>query len=108
MKNNISLLLILFLFQSCAEESTTDTTIALIKKVETGLTTQVHIEGDTTWSIEERMEHYGIPGASIAIIYNGQIAWTKAYGVMDKESQTPVTTQTLFQVSQRMEYERNL
>jgi CubicO group peptidase (beta-lactamase class C family) len=45
------------------------------------------------------MKHYGIPGASIAVIHNGQIAWTKAYGVRDKESQTPVTTQTLFQAS---------
>jgi len=75
------------------------TTIDLIKKVETGLTTRIYIEGDSTWSIEDRMEHYGIPGVSIAVINNGEIAWTKAYGVMDKESNTPVTTQTLFQAS---------
>ncbi|MEE9363551.1 MAG: serine hydrolase [Cellulophaga sp.] len=99
MKNSISVLIILILFQSCAKESNTDTTIDLIKKVETGLTTRVHIAGDSTWSIEERMKHYGIPGVSIAVIHNGEIAWTKAYGVMDKESQTPVTTQTLFQAA---------
>ncbi|WP_109852216.1 serine hydrolase domain-containing protein [Aquimarina sp. AU58] len=99
MKNSISVLFILILFQSCAEESNTDTTIDVIKKVETGLTTRVYIAGDSTWFIEERMEHYGIPGVSIAIIHNGEIAWTKGYGVMDKESQTPVTTQTLFQAS---------
>ncbi|WP_347921873.1 serine hydrolase [Pontimicrobium sp. SW4] len=45
------------------------------------------------------MKHYGIPGVSIAIIHNGEIAWAKGYGVMDKESQTPVTTQTLFQAA---------
>ncbi len=99
MKNSISVLLIIILFQSCAEESNTNTTIDLIKKVETGLTTPVYIEGDSTWSIEERMKHYGIPGASIAVIHNGEIAWAKAYGVTDKESQTPVTTQTLFQAA---------
>ena len=75
------------------------TTIDLIKKVETGLTTQVHIEGDSTWSIEDRMEHYGIPGVSIAVINNGKIEWAKGYGVMDKESKSPVTEQTLFQAS---------
>jgi len=75
------------------------TTIDLINKVETGLTTRVYIEGDSTWSIEDRMEHYGIPGVSIAVINNGEIAWTKAYGVMDKDSNTPVTTQTLFQAA---------
>lgn len=73
------------------------TVIDLIKKVETGLPTQVYIAGDSTWSIEDRMEHYGIPGASIAVIKDGKIAWAKGYGVMDKESKTPVTTQTLFQ-----------
>ncbi|WP_024773137.1 serine hydrolase domain-containing protein, partial [Aquimarina macrocephali] len=91
--------LTIILFQSCAQESNTDTTIDVIKKVETGLTTRVHVEGDSTWSIEERMKHYGIPGVSIAVIHNGEIAWTKGYGVMDKESQTPVTTQTLFQAA---------
>ena len=99
MKNSISVLLIIILFQSCVEEPNTDTTIDLIKKVETGLTTRVHIEGDSTWSIEERMEHHGVPGVSIAVINNGKIAWTKGYGVMDKESKAPVTEQTLFEVS---------
>ncbi|OUS02861.1 hypothetical protein A9Q86_02090 [Flavobacteriales bacterium 33_180_T64] len=99
MKNIITVLFIITLFQSCKEESNVDTTTDLIKKVETGLTTRVYIEGDSTWSIEERMEHYGIPGVSIAIIHNGEIAWTKAYGVTDKESQTPVTTQTLFRAA---------
>ncbi len=85
--------------QSCTEKSNEDNTADLIRKVETGLTTWVHIEGDSTWSIQDRMEHYGIPGVSIAVIYNGEIAWVKGYGVMDKESQTPVTTQTLFQAA---------
>ncbi|MDY8136016.1 serine hydrolase [Aquimarina sp. 2201CG5-10] len=99
MRNIISVLLITILFQSCTEESNTDMTIDLIKKVETGLTTRVHIEGDSTWSIEERMKHYGIPGVSIAVINNGKVAWAKGYGIMDKESEVPVTDKTLFQVS---------
>ncbi|MEP1032505.1 serine hydrolase domain-containing protein [Ekhidna sp.] len=99
MKNNISILLFFILFQSCIEKPNEDATADLVKKVESGLTTWVHITGDSTWSIEERMEHYGIPGVSIAVIHNREIAWTKAYGVMDKESQTPVTTQTLFQAA---------
>ncbi len=99
MKNTISVFLFIILFQSCREESKITTTTDLIKKVENGLTTRVHIAGDSTWSIEERMEHYGIPGMSIAVINDGKIAWTTGYGVMDKESKTPVTEQTLFQAS---------
>jgi len=99
MKSIISVLLIIILFQSCAEESNTDTTINLIKKVETGIPNRSYIAGDSTWTIEERMEHYGVPGVSIAVIHNGKIAWAKGYGVMDTKSKSPVTEETLFQAS---------
>ncbi|MBW1298998.1 serine hydrolase domain-containing protein [Aquimarina litoralis] len=98
-KNIITTLMILILFQSCEEKSNTDTAIDLIKKVENSLTTRVHIKGDSTWSIEERMKHYGIPGVSIAVINNGKVEWAKGYGILDKESKIPVTDKTLFQVS---------
>ncbi len=99
MKKIIPVLFTLILLQSCTEEPNTDASIELIKKVENGLTTRVQIAGDSTWSIEERMEHYGIPGVSIAVINNGKIAWTKGYGVVNKESKAPVTDQTLFQAA---------
>ncbi|WP_394748920.1 serine hydrolase [Spongiimicrobium salis] len=95
-----SIVFLLILFQSCKEKSNVDPTADLIKKVENGLITNpVHIEGDPTSTIEARLEHYGIPGVSIAVIHKGEIAWAKGYGLMDRESNTPVTEQTLFQVS---------
>jgi CubicO group peptidase (beta-lactamase class C family) len=99
MKNNLFILVLIILCQSCSETPSTVSTIDMIKKVETGLTTPIFIEGDSTWTIEERMEHYGIPGVSIAVINNGKIEWTKVYGVMDKESKSPVTAKTLFQAA---------
>jgi CubicO group peptidase (beta-lactamase class C family) len=63
------------------------------------LTTPVMIEGDSTWTIEERMAHYGVPGMSIAVIDDYQIAWVKSYGVMDTASKRPVTDSTLFQAA---------
>ncbi len=99
MKNYLFTLLVIILIQSCAETPTKDVTADMIKKVEIGLTTPVYIEGDSTWTIEERMAHYGVPGVSIAVIKNGKIEWTKAYGVMDKESKLPVTEKTLFQAA---------
>ncbi len=97
MKNNLFVLLLIIILQSCSEAPTIDSAIEKIKKVETNLTTPVYIEGDSTWTIEGRMEHYGVPGVSIAVINNGKIEWTKTYGVMDKESRSPVTRETLFQ-----------
>ena len=48
------------------------------------------------WNILERMEYYGVPGVSIAVIKDYKIDWAKAYGVSDTTLQTPVTTETMF------------
>ncbi|MEH6535971.1 MAG: serine hydrolase [Psychroserpens sp.] len=99
MKNNLFVLLAIILLQSCQEAPTSDASIDMINKVETGLIAPIYIEGDSTWTIEKRMTHYGVPGVSIAVINNGKIEWTKTYGIMDKESKSPVTVKTLFQAA---------
>jgi CubicO group peptidase (beta-lactamase class C family) len=99
MKNTLLTLLIPVLIQSCTPTPVPkhDELADKIKRVETSLSKPVYIEGDSTWTMEERMAHYGVPGVSLAVIHEGKIAWTKTYGVMDKESKTPVTKNTLFQ-----------
>lgn len=94
------ILLFLALFAACHQPSRTDVPDAVIMRhVETGLCSPVVIEGDSTWTIAERMKHYGVPGMSIAIIDDFRIAWTKSYGVMDSIGSRPVTDSTLFQAA---------
>tara|TARA_R110001632_G_scaffold64960_16_gene154275 strand:- start:146 stop:1669 length:1524 start_codon:yes stop_codon:yes gene_type:complete len=97
MKNILFTILVIIVLQSCSDSPTTDSTNDMIKKVEVSLIDRIYIEGDSTWTIKERMEHYGVPGVSIAVINNGKIEWTKSYGIVDKESKSPVTEKTLFQ-----------
>lgn len=100
MKSKLITLLALLIFASCKEESKNpETSQTNIAAVETGLIPAINIEGDPTWTIKERMGHYGVPGVSIAVIDKGEIAWVKTYGVMDFDSQEPVTKQTLFQAA---------
>ena len=99
MKNYFLIFLIVVLAQSCSKEPIHDNLSERIKKVETSLINPVLIEGDSTWSIEQRMKHYGVPGLSIAIIKDNKIEWAKTYGVMDKENNSPVTRTTLFQAA---------
>ena len=99
MKTNFLILVALMLLSSCQEAPSTDASVDKIKKVETGLAHPIYIEGDATWTIAERMEHYGVPGVSIAVINDGKIEWTKTYGLVDKESKSPVTKNTLFQAA---------
>ena len=47
--------------------------------------------------IEELRQEHDIPGASIAVIENGRIAWALGFGVADLASERPVTADTLFQ-----------
>jgi CubicO group peptidase (beta-lactamase class C family) len=98
MKNFFLLIVALALF-ACGTNDNKDNSSsnANISQVEKSLIADVYFEGDSTWTIEERMKHYGVPGVSIAVINNGKIEWTNAYGIMDKETNEPVTTLTLFQ-----------
>jgi CubicO group peptidase (beta-lactamase class C family) len=70
-----------------------------IARVENGLLPHVAIQSDGTWNIEDRMQHYGVPGLAVAVIEDFQIAWVKGYGVIDAEKGGPVTEETLFQAA---------
>lgn len=90
-------LLASLLLALCTAAPQVDATAEAIRKVESGLGATVHLVGDSLWTIEERMAHYGVPGVSIAVIKDNKIAWAKSYGVVDKESRELVTNATLFQ-----------
>jgi CubicO group peptidase (beta-lactamase class C family) len=47
--------------------------------------------------LSERMQHYKVPGVSIAVINNGEIEWAKGYGVTEAGGTQPVTPDTVFQ-----------
>lgn len=48
-------------------------------------------------NLAQAMQVYNVPGLSIAVIDNYQIAWAKGYGVIETGSTTRVGTGTLFQ-----------
>ena len=93
MKRYLAVLLIL---AGCTpkEQPSSDTTA----QIENGLLEgDVYFEGDKTATMKERMEFYGVPGVSIAVIKDNKIVWLGSYGIMDKESNENVTSKTLFQ-----------
>jgi CubicO group peptidase (beta-lactamase class C family) len=56
------------------------------------------LSGETT-TLTKRMEHYNVPGVSIAVINNYEIEWAKGFGVADAKENNPVTPDTLFQAA---------
>ena len=47
-------------------------------------------------ALPERMQQQHVPGLSIAVIDNYEVAWTKSYGVLEQGTPMPVTAETLF------------
>jgi len=70
----------------------------LISKIEQGLLPVVLIMGEPSFSLEERMAHYKVPGVSIAVIKDYRLEWSRQYGISDADTRSPVTKQTLFNV----------
>lgn len=68
-----------------------------IRAVENGLLPVTVFKGDKPWSLQERMQHYGVPGVGIAVIQDYKVAWYRTYGLADRETGEPVNAATLFQ-----------
>jgi len=71
-----------------------------ILRIENSLSPRLFIIGETEKAnILSRMEHYKVPGVSVAVINNFKIEWAKGYGTKDVETTAPVDTETLFQAA---------
>lgn len=50
-------------------------------------------------TLSERMEHYKVPGVSVAVINQFALEWVKSYGIIKAGSGKTVTTDTYFQAA---------
>ncbi|TVP73296.1 MAG: class A beta-lactamase-related serine hydrolase [Gemmatimonadales bacterium] len=66
-----------------------------IHRVATGLVPAE--DGAPTASVEERLEHHGVPGVSVAVIEEGELLWARGWG--EAADGVPVTPETLFQAA---------
>ena len=88
---------------SCAEPAGTavvDETGQTITRVTEGLRSELGVAGrpaPATFSLEQRMAFYNVPGVSIAVVEHGEIAWARGFGTKEVGTSDSVTSQTLFQ-----------
>jgi len=68
-----------------------------IAMVEAALMPAAPADWDRGWPLAERMEFWGVPGLSVAVVEDFDVVWEKAYGIADREQGRPATTATLFQ-----------
>jgi CubicO group peptidase (beta-lactamase class C family) len=66
-----------------------------------GLLPAVQLEGEApvTFTLEDRLAHYHVPGVSVAVMDGGDIVWARGWGIADEETGAAVTENTLFQAA---------
>lgn len=98
MKNIYSVILSICIIFSCVSNIFSQNQAAL-DAIENGLFKTIQIKGQSIekYSIYERMEHYKVPGVSIAVVENGNLKWAKGYGLANTKTKTTVNENTLFQ-----------
>lgn len=86
---------------SCTNREQKSKVDELISKVESSLLPQVIIEGDSVqhFNIQDRMDHYKVPGLSIAVVEDGKILWAKGYGYFSYDTSIRVDETTMFQAA---------
>jgi CubicO group peptidase (beta-lactamase class C family) len=79
----------------------TETDPSRIGRVESGLMPGQYVKGTPVqrFTIAERLAHYKVPGVSVAVFENGELAWAKGYGVAEAGASAAVTASTLFQAA---------
>ncbi len=70
-----------------------------ITTIENSLLKAIQVSGDEPelMNIYDRMEFYKVPGVSIAVVKNGQLAWAKGYGLANTNIGAKIDKNTIFQ-----------
>jgi CubicO group peptidase (beta-lactamase class C family) len=69
-----------------------------IARVARSLQQPLIVEGrpNPTWSVEERMENFSVPAVSVAVIDDGALAWSNAWGVIRHGADSEIDTEPIF------------
>ena len=69
----------------------------VIARIENNIPPRLQVAGTKEWTLGERMDRWNVEAVSVAVIDDYEIAWARAWGVADRETGEPATTETLFQ-----------
>ena len=100
-KINFLVLSLLVIFSSCKTGQNIPDGTSDILAIENGLQPPYQVKGDSLklFNLTDRMEHYKVPGVSIAVVNNGKIEWAKGYGIANTNTGARVDTNTIFQAA---------
>ncbi|ALE07958.1 beta-lactamase [Arthrobacter sp. ERGS1:01] len=56
-------------------------------------------QGADALTLAQLLDHFRVPGVSVAVIDDFEVAWTKSWGMADAQSGAPATDETLYQAA---------
>jgi CubicO group peptidase (beta-lactamase class C family) len=89
----------LVLCSAACQHVSPSTETALPSTVFRSLSNQPLTVSDFDAFLREKMKQHGVPGASLAIINDGRVAFYRSVGLADATRKTPVTADTLFEAA---------
>jgi len=104
----LAILTALTVAMSCSQEEVDQAPRQRMERVENGLlefrSPALMFQPDSAQlanprPMDERMLHYKVPGVSVAVINDCEVEWVGAYGIMDANTGTPVTSETIFEAA---------
>ena len=108
MRRLIALVIVVSAVLSCSQQEVDPLIEMRIAAVESGLVEFVGpkavFEPDSAEErgllvLEDRMEHYNVPGLCVAVVNGYELEWVRSYGIIKAGSDEPVTEETYFQAA---------
>ncbi len=84
---------------ACTSVTRDDVVVEVDSDIDTLVYDLIPKEGGASTTLRARMDHYGVPGISVAVLRNGEVGWARGFGVKLVGTDDLVDTATVFSVA---------
>ena len=81
---------------ACTSVTRDDVVVEVDSDIDTLVYDLIPKEGGASTTLRARMDHYGVPGISVAVLRNGEVGWARGFGVKLVGTDDLVDTATVF------------
>ena len=84
---------------ACTSVTRDDVVVEVDSDIDTLVYDLIPKEGGASTTLRARMDHYRVPGISVAVLRNGEVGWARGFGVKLAGTDDLVDTATVFSVA---------
>jgi CubicO group peptidase (beta-lactamase class C family) len=84
---------------ACTSVTQDDVVVEIDSDIDSLVYDLIPKEGGASATLRERMDYYGVPGISVAVLRNGEVGWARGFGAKLVGTEDLVDTATVFSVA---------